>query len=120
MILGNLEFYKAFLLFILMPVTVIFLIFLFFFRNSKKSSNLSFLYMITIILFLIYFIYSIFLSFSQLFLLRKYAGLDYVKLLILVWILVPIIPFMIVVYTIFRYRTINSKGEKNEKKDSSC
>ena len=117
MFLGDLELYKIILWYILLPITVVFLVVIFFY--SSKQSNVIFIYKVTSILFFIYFMYSLCLSFDQLALLRKYFNVNHIKDLILLWILMPMISFLMFIYTWFRYRTIKSKGARNAKKDSS-
>lgn len=107
MTLGNIELYKNILLYILLPITIVFCLIVLFFKISKKGS-IKILFQLTYILFILYFIYALFLSFYELFNLKRIKTSNH-KLLVIIWIIMPLLPGLAMIYFGRKYKGLNKE-----------
>lgn len=111
----DIKVYKYILFFILIPLSIVIAIrILNCFLNKKYNNYKKTLKILKSlgILFTTYFIYTLCLSINKLILLKKYRGFSDTKIGIILWIILPIIPCIITIFTWNKYKEI--KGVQNE------
>lgn len=114
----NKNIFLTLFLYIILPITLILvLVTIIMILKSKKLTSIkkdTLLLKVLGIVFAIYSGYTLIWSICELIPLRKYNVLEESKLPILLWIILPIFPFLVTYILWSKYKTIKEIGDNNE------